>query len=61
MATLDQGLMTAWQRVKPVRLKTLSCNCEFVEVCRGGCRYRAELIDGKGGKDLYRCTMYGII
>ncbi|HEY6009841.1 MAG TPA: radical SAM protein, partial [Nitrospirota bacterium] len=61
VATLDQSLLTAWQRVKPVRLKTLSCDCEYLEVCRGGCRYRAELVDGKGGKDLYRCTMYGII
>src|SRR5574341_292490 len=53
VATLDQGLATAWQKVRPVSLKTLSCNCAYIEVCRGGCRYRAELIDGKGGKDLY--------
>ena len=61
VATLDQGLATAWQKVRPVSLKTLSCNCAYIEVCRGGCRYRAELIDGKGGKDLYRCTLYGIL
>jgi MoaA/NifB/PqqE/SkfB family radical SAM enzyme len=34
VATIDQGLMTAWQKVRPVLLKTLSCNCEYVEVCR---------------------------
>jgi radical SAM protein with 4Fe4S-binding SPASM domain len=61
VATIDQGLMTAWRKVQPILLKTLSCNCEYVEVCRGGCRYRAELVDGKDGKDLYRCTLYGII
>jgi len=61
VGTLDEGLRTAWQRVQPIRLKDLKCNCEFLEVCRGGCRYRAELIQGKGGKDLYRCMLYGIL
>lgn len=56
-----QGLLTAWRQIRPVRLKDLACNCGYLEVCRGGCRYRAELISGKGGKDPYRCTMYGII
>ncbi len=59
--TIDQGLAPAWRKIKPVRLKDLSCDCEFLEVCRGGCRYRAELLQGKGGKDLYRCILYGII
>ncbi len=45
----------------PVRLKDLECDCEYLEVCRGGCRYRAELIEGKSGKDPYRCMLYGII
>jgi radical SAM protein with 4Fe4S-binding SPASM domain len=56
-----EGLRTTWHRIQPVFLKDLTCNCEYLEVCRGGCRYRAELIDGKGGKDLYRCIFYGII
>jgi len=58
---VDHGLRTAWGSVQPVRLKDLECDCEYLEVCRGGCRYRAELIDGKGGKDLYRCSLYDII
>lgn len=56
-----QGLQTAWRHMRPVMLKDLACNCSYLEVCRGGCRYRAELIDGKDGKDLYRCTLYGLI
>ncbi len=61
VGTVDQGLMTAWHKMQPVRLKELSCDCEYVEVCRGGCRYRAELSGGKGGKDPYRCVLYGIL
>ena len=61
LGTLADGLRTTWQRVHPVRLKDLSCNCEYLDVCRGGCRYRAELMEGKKGRDLYRCMLYGII
>jgi len=61
VGTVDEGLRFVWQKIKPIRLKNLSCNCQYLEVCRGGCRYRAELMGGKGGKDLYRCTFYGIL
>jgi radical SAM protein with 4Fe4S-binding SPASM domain len=61
VGTLADGLRATWQRVHPIRLKDLSCNCEYLDVCRGGCRYRAELMEGKRGRDLYRCMLYGII
>ncbi len=61
IGTVDDGLRSSWERIQPVQLKELACDCEFVEACRGGCRYRAELIDGPRGRDLYRCTLYGII
>jgi len=59
--TVDQGLRSSWLKIQPVQLKDLACACEFIEACRGGCRYRAELIDGPRGRDLYRCALYGII
>jgi len=61
VGAVEEGLMNAWRKIEPVRLKDLACACEYVEVCRGGCRYRAELSGGKGGKDLYRCILYGIL
>ena len=61
VGTIDQGLRSSWQRIQPVLLKDLACDCEFIEACRGGCRYRAELIEGPRGRDLYRCALYGII
>jgi radical SAM protein with 4Fe4S-binding SPASM domain len=61
VGTVDQGLLSSWHKIQPVRLKELACACEFIEACRGGCRYRAEMIDGPRGRDLYRCALYGII
>ncbi|MCK9419697.1 MAG: radical SAM protein [Nitrospirae bacterium] len=61
IGTVDHGLKAAWRNMQPVRLKNLECCCEYLEVCRGGCRYRAELIEGTGGKDPYRCMLYGIL
>lgn len=58
---IGDGLRECWQKIKPVRLTDLKCDCEYIEVCRGGCRYRAEILTGDpSGKDLYRCSYYGI-
>ncbi|GAB4483524.1 MAG: radical SAM protein [Thermodesulfovibrionales bacterium] len=59
--SVDEGLRTCWERIRPVRLDELSCDCDFLEECRGGCRYRAELLGDPKGKDLYRCSLYGIM
>ncbi len=61
VGNVEEGLAACWSRIVPIRLADLTCNCEYVEACRGGCRYRAELIDGPCGKDLYRCRLYGIL
>lgn len=57
----ENGLRNAWNKLTPIRLNSLTCKCEYLEICRGGCRYRGELLEGKGGRDLYRCSLYGII
>ncbi len=48
-------------KFKPVKLDKLKCDCEYIEACRGGCRYRAENFGDALGKDLYRCALYDII
>ncbi|MFH1704259.1 MAG: radical SAM protein [Nitrospirota bacterium] len=58
---VEEGLRTCWQRIKPIRLDELECDCEYIESCRGGCRYRAQLFGNSLGKDLDRCALYGII
>lgn len=55
---IDEGLEACWKKITPLRLKDLQCDCVFIETCRGGCRYRAELLGNKLGKDSYRCYAY---
>ncbi len=55
---IEDGLRECWQRIRPIRLDELKCDCEHIESCRGGCRYRAELLGDPLGKDLYRCALY---
>jgi radical SAM protein with 4Fe4S-binding SPASM domain len=59
--SLADGLSACWQKIAPVRLSELRCDCGQLEHCRGGCRYRAEVLEGPFGRDLYRCAMYDII
>ncbi len=61
VGSAGEGLRSAWEKIRPIRLSNLSCNCQYLEICRGGCRYRAELLEGRGGKDPYRCAFYGIL
>lgn len=61
VGTVTESLASCWQRIRPIPLETLACDCEYLTVCRGGCRYRAELIGGHKGKDLYRCALYGLL
>lgn len=61
VGTIDDGLRTCWGKIRPIQLDELRCDCEYLELCRGGCRYRAELFGDPSGKDLYRCRLYDII
>jgi radical SAM protein with 4Fe4S-binding SPASM domain len=58
---IEEGLRKCWEKIKPITLNELKCDCEFIELCRGGCRYRAQLLGDPLGKDLYRCALYGVI
>jgi radical SAM protein with 4Fe4S-binding SPASM domain len=57
---IAEGLQKCWQRITPLRLAELRCDCDHIESCRGGCRYRALLLGDPLGKDLYKCNLYGI-
>jgi len=57
---IREGLRACWKRIQPIRLTTLACDCSHIESCRGGCRYRAELLGNPLGKDLYKCSFYGV-
>jgi radical SAM protein with 4Fe4S-binding SPASM domain len=73
---IADGLPAVWAHIGPVDLKALDCTalaCPVISECRGGCRYRAEVIgetdDCNGaqsevygkGCDFYKCFYYGIM
>ncbi len=61
LGAIDEGLRVCWERSRPVLLKDLTCDCKYLESCRGGCRYRAELLGDPLGKDLYKCFLHDIL
>jgi radical SAM protein with 4Fe4S-binding SPASM domain len=62
VGNVDEGLRACWEKIRPVRLEKLSCDCPYVEQCGGGCRFRAEKLTGSPlGRDLFRCFLYDII
>lgn len=58
---IEDGLKKCWKKIKPITLDELTCDCDYIETCRGGCRYRAELLGNPFGKDFYKCVFYDII
>lgn len=61
VGNIAEGLGACWNKIQPIRLDMLECSCEYLEACRGGCRYRAEIFDHPGGRDFFRCALYGLI
>ncbi len=57
---ISEGLRKCWLGLPRMRLSELVCDCEFLEECRGGCRYRAECYNGENGADPIKCRIYGI-
>ncbi|MBI5027148.1 MAG: radical SAM protein [Nitrospirae bacterium] len=58
---IKDGLRACWQNIKKFDLDELRCDCDMIDECRGGCRYRAFLYGDILGKDLVKCYAYGII
>ncbi len=62
----DLGLKKSWELIQEKlnwRISDLQCaqlNCEYIEKCRGGCRYRAYQATGNvNGVDAYKCAQFG--
>jgi len=60
VGNVTEGLRNCWERIRPIRLEELYCDCDFLEVCKGGCRYRAETFTGELGPDPVRCHNLGV-
>ena len=56
---LDLGLAELWQRVPRGRTADLTCACDHLDECHGGCRYRASTYNGEECPDPVQCARYG--
>ncbi len=54
------GLREAWRRLPRMALSELDCDCEYIQECGGGCRYRAETAGARTGPDPLKCAQFGI-
>lgn len=62
VGSISEGLASCWQRIRKLPLAELECDCEFVEDCRGGCRFRATgYYNNSRGPDLCQCYRYGVL
>lgn len=53
---VEGGLRAAWRSLPKMRLEGRCRTCELLPECGGGCRFRAELMEGPGGRDLLMCA-----
>jgi radical SAM protein with 4Fe4S-binding SPASM domain len=60
LGSIENGLAAAWQQKPRVALADLECDCQFVEDCRGGCRFRAAGYNTISSPDLCQCYRYGV-
>ena len=58
VGSLDDGLSNCFGKLRKIKLTELECDCDYIEECRGGCRYRAMLGGGIKKKDIAKCGFY---
>ncbi|MHB8858900.1 MAG: radical SAM protein [Thermoleophilia bacterium] len=61
VGSVTEGLAACWQKIRKIRLSELDCDCDFIEDCRGGCRFRAAGYNSPTGADLCQCYRYGAL
>ncbi len=60
VGSIMDGLGECWSRIRHIRLSELSCDCGFIDECRGGCRFRASSYTDELGPDPVRCHNLGV-
>ena len=56
---IDEGLGVCWRKIKHLKLEELNCSCQYLDECRGGCRYRALLHKDIIAPDPVQCYLRG--
>ncbi|UCF89159.1 MAG: hypothetical protein JSV70_02625, partial [bacterium] len=58
---VGDGVSKAWRRMKHVPLSDLDCDCDELDQCAGGCRFRAEVLEGSDlSPDIVQCYARGV-
>jgi radical SAM protein with 4Fe4S-binding SPASM domain len=58
---IREGLARVWSKIPHIPLVRLDCDCDQLEVCAGGCRFRAEVEEGHElAIDRVQCYMRGV-
>lgn len=57
---VSAGLRPAWRNLPKMRPEGACVACPLLEECGGGCRFRAELLEGPGGRDPLMCARMGL-
>jgi radical SAM protein with 4Fe4S-binding SPASM domain len=60
VGSTDAGLQECWRNIPRLKTESLRCDCDMVEECRGGCRYRAEVAGDSLGVDAVMCAANGL-
>ncbi len=60
VGNITDGLANGWRNIPRTKLGQLRCDCEILQDCRGGCRYRAEVTGDKFGRDPIMCAANGL-
>ncbi|MBC7248369.1 MAG: radical SAM protein [Actinobacteria bacterium] len=58
---VSAGLRPAWRNLPRMRPEGACAACPLLSECGGGCRFRAELLEGPGGRDPLMCARMGLL
>jgi radical SAM protein with 4Fe4S-binding SPASM domain len=61
VGSIDEGLRTCWERIPRVAIKDLTCDCPELNICKGGCRFRALQFGSLNHPDLFQCYARGVL
>ena len=61
VGSVDEGLRTCWGRIPRVAIKDLTCDCPELNICKGGCRFRALRFGSLYHPDLFQCYARGVL
>ncbi len=60
LGDVKEGLRNCWERMQHIKVTELNCDCKYINECKGGCRYRAEIYKDVYAPDPVQCYARGV-